>query len=427
MQVCSAERGYGEGIHLVGVNHRTLAVADRERLAAPRDVRVRILEVLCREQGLAEAAVLSTCNRFEIVGVGSGARDRLGALVRERLGVPDSADCIYEYRNAEAVRHLFRVAASLDSLVLGEAQILGQVKEAYQEAVACGTIGSYLHRLFQCAFGFAKKVRSRTAIGSHSISVSYIAVQLAKQIFGSLEDRRALLIGSGATAELAALHLRRAGCAGIVVANRSVAHAEELAQRVGGSAVALSELERYLAEVDVAIGSISIDRPLVTPAMLERTRRTRPLFLIDLGVPRNFAPTLADLEDVYLYNIDDLQNAAERHREIREEVAQDAELMVEYALMQFERRLLRGHDQEGIVKLRSRVQQICLSELMRELKQILPEAACEEVGQRLAHRVSQKISHELLENALASGKGRFDPMALLPLFIDELLESGDER
>jgi len=421
----SKESCYGEGLHLVGVNHCTLSVAGRERLARPRDER-RALLLRLHSRGIAEAAVLSTCNRFEVIAAGKGAPSRIREELAACLGSDFDRRCLYEYRNSSAALHLFRVAASLDSLVLGEAQILGQVKEAYRDAVECGTAGRYLHRVFQCAFAVAKKVRSQTAIGGHSTSVSYIAVQLARQIFGSLTGKHALIVGSGATAELAALQIRRSGCRNITVANRSVAHAEDLAQRVGAAAVGLSELEACLGAADLVISAVCCDRPLVDAAAVKRLKRSSPLFLIDLGVPRNFPPALADLDNIYLYNLDDLAAVAEQHRELRQEAAQDAELMVEYALLQFERRLLRFNDQAQLLGLRARVRQICMRELMAELRGLAAVSDLEAASARLGHRISQKISHELLENMLAEGRGRFDPRSLLPLFLDELLEEADE-
>ena len=384
---------YEPRVVLTGVSYKTLNVDGRERLAQA----VPEPELLARrvvQEGLAsEAAVISTCNRFEIVSVG-GEGGGIRRFFESLIGSAGSNDeVLYQYLDDSAVRHLYRVSSSLDSMVVGEAQILGQVKRAYHRAIEAGSVGSHLHHLFQSAFNVAKKVRSHTEISEHGVSVSYVAVRLAEQIFSDLESATVLIIGSGEMAELAGLHLCSRGCRKIVVANRTVEKAAELAERFGGSAVSLGDVDRVIDQADIVIGSISIDRPILNRAALAHRKGDRPLFLIDLGMPRNFAADLGELDSVYLYNIDDLAGIADENRALREAAAQEAELIIEYGLTQFERWRLKRLAQPEIVDLRARVHDICMGEL-RSLIAKTPEANGE-VADELAYAISQKVSHEL--------------------------------
>jgi glutamyl-tRNA reductase len=386
---------YDPRLVVTGVSFRTLDIAGRETLAriAPQPERLAQRVV---EQGIAtEAAIISTCNRFEIVSVGGdggGIRSFFESLISLPAG---ERDALYQYTDASAVRHLYRVSSSLDSMLVGEGQILGQVKRAYQQAVEAGSVGSCLHHLFQSAFHVAKKVRTHTDIAQNGVSLSYVAVRLAQQIFSDLADTTVLIIGSGEMAELAGLHLCSHGCRRIIVANRTVERAAELAERFGGLAVSLSDIDRAIDQADIVIGSISIDRPLLTANSVRSRRGGRPLFLIDLGVPRNFSPVLADLDNVYLYNIDDLASIAAENKALRENAAREAEIVIDYGLIQFERWRMKVAAQPGIIDLRARIEEICAHELTRAL------ATGESVGvdhiQQLAHSISQKIGHELTE------------------------------
>jgi len=384
---------YDPRLVLTGVSFRTLDIEWREKLAqrAPKPEQLAHQIV---QKGLAkEAAVISTCNRFEILSVGGdggGIRGFFESLIDSPITQPDT---LYQYLDAKAVRHLYRVSSSLDSMVVGEAQILGQVKRAYQQAVEVGSIGSHLHHLFQSAFHVAKKVRAHTDIAQHGVSLSYVAVKLAQQIFSDLGAVSVLVIGSGEMAELSALHLCSHGCQKIVVANRTVERAAELAARFGGLAVSLGDVDRVLDQVDIVIGSISIDRPLLTRASLRSRRGDRPLFLIDLGVPRNFSSELSDLDNVYLYNIDDLATIASDNKALRDAAAKDAEIVIEYGLMQFERWRAKLAVQPDIIDLRASIQRICATELEQNLRHI--EGISPDVVAHLAYAISQKVGHEL--------------------------------
>jgi glutamyl-tRNA reductase len=386
---------YDPSVIVTGVSFRTLDVVGRELLARkvphPEELAQRIVS-----DGLAkEAAVISTCNRFEILSVGGeggGIRAFFSSLLElERA----PTDVLYQYLDASAVKHLYRVSASLDSMVLGEVQILGQVKQAYKRAVQVGSVGSHLHHLFQSAFHVAKRVRAHTEISSHGVSVSYIAVRLAQQIFADLSACSVVLVGSGEMAELAALHLCSHGCRKIVVANRTVERAAELAERFGGAAVALGDLEQVLDRADIVISSISIDHPIVTLASLARRSNEKPLFLIDLGMPRNVSPDLAQVDSVYLYNIDDLAAIAGENRSLREAAARDAEIVIEYGLLQFERWRAKVRAQPAIVDLRSHVAAICEGEVQRVLGHLAQQHP--DVAIDLSQAICKKLSHTLGE------------------------------
>ena len=405
---------YEPRVVLTGVSYKTLNVDGRERLARAIPVPELLAERVVREGLAMEAAVISTCNRFEIVSVG-GEGGGIRRFFESLLGsATNPTDVLYQYLDDSAVRHLYRVSSSLDSMILGEAQILGQVKKAYQRAIEVGSVGSHLHHLFQSAFNVAKKVRAHTDVSQHGVSVSYVAVRLAEQIFSALENTTVLILGSGEMAELAALHLCSRGCRRIIVANRTVEKAAQLAERFGGSAVSLSDVDRVLDQADIVIGSISIDKPILSRPALRARKGDRPLFLIDLGVPRNFASDLAEMDSVYLYNIDDLAGIADENRALREAAAQDAELIIEYGLAQFERWRLKRVAQPEIVDLRAAVHQICATEVSRLLvnQEGMDHGA---VGQ-LAHTISQKIAHELtkLVEHRIKGESESTPLIIVP-------------
>lgn len=409
---------YEPRVVLTGVSYKTLNVDGRERFARAIPVPELLAERVVREGLATEAAVISTCNRFEIVSVG-GEGGGIRAFFESLVGsATNPQDMLYQYLDDSAVRHLYRVSASLDSMILGEAQILGQVKNAYHRAIEVGSVGAHLHHLFQSAFNVAKKVRAHTDISQHGVSVSYVAVRLAEQIFSDLANTTVLILGSGEMAELAALHLCSRGCRRIIVANRTVEKAAELAERFGGSAVSLADVDRVLDQADIVIGSISIDKPILNRSALRARRGDRPLFLIDLGVPRNFAPDLAELDSVYLYNIDDLAGIADENKALREAAAQDAELIIEYGLAQFERWRCKRVAQSEIVDLRASVREICAKEVSRLMTARVEVAddVARQVAEQLAHAISQKIGHELtkLVEHRIKGESESAPLIIVP-------------
>ncbi|MDB5108578.1 MAG: glutamyl-tRNA reductase [Candidatus Binatus sp.] len=325
-----------QNIFIVGVNHRTAPVAVRERLAFAEDEVVSALHRLREATTLGEAALISTCNRVEVIGVtadvDAAAEGTLRFLASDRSVAEASfLESIYRFSGREAARHMFRVGASLDSMVVGEPQILGQLKISYAQASKAGTVGLVLHRVFHKAFSVAKRVRKGTLIGHGSVSVSSAAVSLAGQIFDKLADKTVMLMGAGKMAELTARQLKALGIESLLITSRTFDRAVALARELGGTAVPYDSYKPYLKMVDVLIGSVSSTRPILGPEEFEavvRERRYRPMFLIDMGVPRNFDERLNAMQNVYLYDIDDLGALVQRSMGDREREAEKAEQIV---------------------------------------------------------------------------------------------------
>lgn len=324
-------------IILAGVSHHNTPLSIRERLYFPEGDMSEWLDRLADYRGLEERLILSTCNRVEVYSAVEDYDQGLDAIHRfflesRDIGAEELNAHLYVHREDEATRHLFTVASSLDSMVVGEPQILGQVKEAYRVAQSSGHAGKALTNLFSRAFRVAKKIREQTPIGESPVSVSSVAVDLAKRIFGSLAGKNVLLLGAGEMGEAAARHLKASGADNLRVANRTLARAQELAAKLKGSTVSFDNLEGALIDADVVITSTAaqgfiLDKPTVAAA-LDR-RRDAPVFLIDIAVPRNVAPEVNDLEDAYLYDVDDLQSVAADNLRGREEVARDARAILE--------------------------------------------------------------------------------------------------
>ncbi len=319
----------------LGLNHLTAPLAVRERVAFSPDKTAAALLDLAALDGVREAAILSTCNRTELYcSVDSGAEGvPMDWLHRHhQLGGNKLDEFSYHHLGADAVRHLYRVATGLESQVLGEPQILGQVKEAYQQARAAQTLGAPLERLFQNTFAVAKRIRTDTRIGAHSVSVAYTAVRLAERVFTNLSDACVLLIGAGETIELAARHLAEAKTRRMIVANRTLEHAQRLASEIGGFAIALEDLPLHLAEADIVISSTASREPVLGKEAVARAlekRRRRPMFLVDIAVPRDIAPDVAELDDAYLYTIDDLRQVIDENLRSRQAAAREAETLIE--------------------------------------------------------------------------------------------------
>jgi glutamyl-tRNA reductase len=394
---------YSKALFVCGCNHTTAPVDIRERLARSyQRGESTVFQHLCEVLDIEEVAVLSTCNRFEIIAAGSHIDEqKLRLFLGAQAQLQDAADVFYCYENREAVRHIFRVAASLDSLVVGEGQILGQLKDAYRAAQQAGRVKRFLHSLFQFSFQVAKKIKTSTTISERGISMSYVAVQLAQQIFSDLTQTSVLVLGSGRMAELLLLHLASLGCRNITVANRTVSKAHELAARVGGAAITLHDIPDVIAQKDLVVGSLAIDKPLVTEDLLSRRSKRSPLFFIDLGVPRNFAANLTEHEDVYLYDIDDLSRVTEQNKSLRKRAAQEAEIILEYGIYRFEVWLRKILSEPSVLDLRSLIEKHCTEAIESAFAQ---EDPCK--INRVAHTLSCKLSHELLHapSALVAGQ-----------------------
>lgn len=327
---------------VVGVSHRTAPVAVRERLAVEPEAVEKALGELSRLPGVREAAMVSTCNRVEIYAAfedGDGAARALGEHLAQRAGVKvdDLAEHLYERRDLAAVHHLFRVASSLDSLVIGEPQILGQTKQAFETAARHGTAGTIISECFSRAFRVARRVRRETAIARNPVSVSSVAVEFARQVFSDFDQRKVLVVGAGKMSELAAKTLRTYG-ASLTVTNRTRARAEDLARRFGAAVADWNDLEAALTAADIVIASTGAQRPVLTEKLLagvHKARRSRPLCLLDIAVPRDVEPSAARLDGIYVFDIDDLQKVAGEHRAEREDEAAEAEALVEEELGRF--------------------------------------------------------------------------------------------
>ncbi|MCZ6716587.1 MAG: glutamyl-tRNA reductase [Gammaproteobacteria bacterium] len=319
---------------VVGINHRSAPVAVREQVAYAAADLPAALQDLCRHPAIKESLIVSTCNRTELYcSIDEGAADQVVKwVIKDRQLAGDASSCLYTMEQHEVVQHVFSVASGLDSAILGEPQILGQLKDAFQHAEEAGTVGPLLGRLFRRAFSVAKQVRTGTEIGSSPVSVAYAAVSLGRRIFSRLSERTALLIGAGETIELAARHLHSNDLGRMVIANRRVSRARELAKRFDAYAISLGEIPAHLAEADIIISSTSSPIPLLSAEAVSdaiKKRRRQPMFIVDIAVPRDVDPAVADLENVYLYTVDDLGEVIQENMQNREQAAQQARHIVQ--------------------------------------------------------------------------------------------------
>jgi glutamyl-tRNA reductase len=392
----------------LGLNHRTAPVALREQVAFPREGLVTALRDLLDQAGVAEAAILSTCNRTELYAVVDPGASPVAVdwLHRHHALSPARLDeFLYRHEEGAAVRHLFRVATGLDSLVLGEPQILGQVKEAYHVAREAGALRATMERLFQNAFAVAKRVRTDTRIGANPVSVAFAAVRLAVQVFGDLRSATALLIGAGDTIELAARHLAQSGTTRMLVANRTHANAEALAERIRAQAITLAEVPKRLAEADVVITSTASREPILRRehvAAALRQRRRRPMLIVDLAVPRDVEADTATLDDVFLYTVDDLGAVIEENLRTRREAANEAEAIVDLQVEHFLAwwRALDGHG--PLRQMRSAGERQRDAVLAHAREMLAAGRAPEEAIEYLARTLTSKLLHAPSANLRAA-------------------------
>jgi len=387
---------------VVGLSHRTAPIEMRERLAFPAERLAEDLSAIAGMRCVREVMIVSTCNRVEVYAAGADpaitARHLRRHLAdRHRLPLAELEEPLYEHLGRDAALHLFRVAASLDSMVVGEPQILGQVREALSRAAAARTVGPVLHRCVHRALAAARRVRRQTAIGKESVSVSSVAVDLARRIYADLGGRTVLLVGAGKMGALAARKLSDEGAGRVLVANRSLGRAQETAREMGGIACDLARLSSLLVEADIVFTSTAATDFLVGPDMVTRAmkaRRYRPLFLIDTAVPRNVDPRVNRLSNVYLYDTDDLQQVVESHLGERLEEARDAERIVEAELARFEAWLDGQQAVPTVVALRRRLHAIQEQETARVLRR-LREASDKDraLVEGLGRAIVNKILH----------------------------------
>jgi len=390
---------------LLGLNHRTAPVEVRERYALGEEQARMFNEKLVAHPSVSEAVVISTCNRTEIVAVSPALESTEDALFQafDALAGPNSAgrEHFYVHRNRDAIEHLFRVASSLDSMVLGETHILGQVKRAYACASQVGACGAILNRLFHRAFRAAKRVRAETGLGSTSVSMARVGVQLASEIFESLADKRLVLVGAGEIAESALFAFIEAGLRSVVVLNRTVEAAARLAEPLNAQAAPLSRLEEELASADIVVTSVAVSRPLISREQVERTireRQQRSLLIIDLGIPRNVDPRSKQVDDAYLYDVDDLEQVAERGRDQRRAALVPAEAILALELEQFERWQAGLRAVPMIRNLIEQTRRIARGEAERTFAR-LPEASelTREALDRMADSIVAKLLHRPLD------------------------------
>ena len=386
---------------LVGVNHRTAPVEVRERLSVAEHKLNEVLGSLRSLSGVDGAAVVSTCNRVEAVISGT-SEDVLSSIVEWLAALADADRAslekhLYILRHGDVVKHLFRVASGLDSMIVGEPQIGGQVRKAFQTAHDQGALDALLQQLFEQTMRVAKRVRTDTGIGEHAVSIPYAAIELARKIFGDLRGLQILLLGAGDMAELTAEHLQSQEVKQVFVANRSHERAQELARRFRGQAIQFDGIDVHLASCDIVIASTSAPHFLVEPEHVERAlqaRRRRNLFLIDLAVPRNINPAIGRIEGAYLYNVDDLQSVADSNMERRQEKANEAETIVQREVENFRRRLIAQDAVPTIVELQQRLEEIRTAELDKCLRKLGPITAEQRAAiEMLTTQMANKILH----------------------------------
>lgn len=413
------------GLIALGINHKSANVALRERVAFAPEQMSEALQDALRDAHLAEAVILSTCNRTEIFVIEQAPEE--GAIVEPALAehrllewlggyhhipLADLKSCYYVYRDQQALRHMIQVASGLDSMVMGEPQIFGQIKSAFAVAQEAQTIGSELSRIFPHVFSIAKKVRTDTAIGENPVSVAYAAASLSHHIFSDLSELKALLIGAGETIELVARHLSENGVRDIVVANRTLGRARELAQQFGAEAVLLSEIPEQLVHSDIVISSTASQLPILGKGAVEhalKLRKHRPILMVDIAVPRDIEEQVGELRDIYLYSVDDLTEIIDENKRNRESEARKADKIIDRGLDNYLQKL-RSLDVVSTLKIyRSQTENTRDKELDKALRQLAKGDDAEKVVTQLAKSLTAKFMHQpSLEMKKASADGRED-------------------
>ncbi len=403
----------------LGINHKTASVAVRERVAFSPEQLVEALRQLCRVVGSREAAILSTCNRSELYLEVEHAQPHavLEWLAQfHQVPVEDLQACAYVHQDDQAVQHMMRVACGLDSLVLGEPQILGQIKSAYAVAREAGTLGPILGRLFQATFSTAKTVRTDTAIGENPVSVAFAAVSLAKQIFTDMSHSQALLVGAGETITLVARHLFEQGVKKIVVANRTLERATALASEFGAQAILLSDIPDALVNSDIVISSTASQLPILGKGAVERAlklRKHKPIFMVDIAVPRDIEPQVGELDDVYLYSVDDLHEVVTENLKSRQGAAKAAEELVVRGTSDFMQRMRELEAVDVLRAYRQQGERLRDEELARAQRALANGASPEDALAALARGLTNKLLHApSVQLKRLSADGRCEALAV---------------
>ena len=389
-------------MHLVcfGINHTTAPVAVREQFSFDGDVLSDALSTLRQQTNILETVIVSTCNRTELYCCVDEDYDNGIQLWLQQVRASADSDILpfsYQYQDIDAVRHLYRVACGLDSMVLGEPQILGQLKSAYSQALNSQALGKSLGRLFQHAFAVAKQVRTDTAIGNSPVSVAFAAVSLSKQIFSNLSQATALLIGAGETIELVARHLNDNGIKRIIIANRTVERAHAIAKPFNGYAISLSEMPAHLAEADIVISSTASQLPILGKGMVEsalKQRKRRPMFMVDIAVPRDIEAEVGQLDDIYLYCVDDLHDIIEENLQSRRDAAKQAEEIIDAQVEHFSGWMRSQNTVPVIRAIRDEAQLHSSTVLEKALKQIEQGMPPEQAMTEMARSLTNKLLHE---------------------------------
>jgi glutamyl-tRNA reductase len=382
-----------------GISHHTAPLETREKIAIARDEYADQVKALCARGGIEEVVLISTCNRTEVYSVGTNqSRVQVRQWLQSKGHLSDEemqAHC-YVREREQAVRHLFRVAGGLESLVLGESQILGQLKEAWQMAHDAGGVGKVLDRLFQHAFATSKKIRSKTRIGEHPVSVAYTTVMLAKHIFGDLASKTVIMVGAGEMIELCGRHLQEKGVTSLIIANRSIERARDLAAQYGATAVTLAGLPDVLNRADILISSTASTEPVLYPDAVQaalKQRRHQPMFLVDIAVPRDIHPDVGKLDDVYLYTIDDLQKVVDENISRRNEAAEAAGADVAGAVDEFMRWLNSARASVYLQKLHKHARSNSEELVTRAMRRLEAGKDPEQVMTQLANTLAKRILH----------------------------------
>jgi glutamyl-tRNA reductase len=384
-------------VNILGINHKTAPVALREKVAFSEDRLGAALQTLRRELGIAEALILSTCNRTEVYWSGTASGSELSQWLERHHGNDlDLAASLYVHQESRAIEHTFSVASGLDSMVLGEVQILGQLKDAYRIAQESGSTGPILNKLFQAAFSAAKRVRTETRIGANAVSLASAAVSLARRVYEDLSVHTVLMVGAGDMNALTARHFMSAGIKRMVIANRTLNRAQTLAAELNAHAVALTELDSELAQADIVISCTASPEPLIAKRAVEaaiRARRRRPIFMVDLAVPRDIDPEVAELEDVYLFSIDDLQQLVDENIEQRELAAGGARLLINEEVARF---LAESRAQDAgpaIRALRQQAEGIRRQTVEQARRMLAAGKTTDEVIDYLANTLTNRLLH----------------------------------
>jgi len=385
----------------IGINHNTASVEVREKVSFTPETMSESLRAVLALPGIHESVILSTCNRSEIYCHTDNADLSADELIRwlssfHHLNAQQLRECSYIYTDKRAVTHISEVASGLDSMVLGEPQILGQLKSAYAVAQEHNSVGSMLNYMFQHSFKVAKRVRTETAIGENAVSIAFAAVSLSARIFSDLSQCRALLVGAGETIDLVARHLREKGVTKITVANRTLAKAEALAHEFSAKACLLSEIPEELPDADIIISSTASQLPLIGKGMVERAlkqRKHKPMFMVDIAVPRDIESEVSELSDVFLYTVDDLRTVIEDNRRSREKAAIDARSIIELQTESFLSEINARSAGDAIKVIRDRANTIRQTELAKAEKALAAGSDPSEVAKQLAHNITNKLMH----------------------------------